>query len=542
MPPRSRGPFLPTARGAARSEIEFRRLLDKLPAGAYMCDADGLITYFNQHAIRVWGREPLLNDAADRFCGSFKLFAADGTPLQHDQCWMARALREQREYNGCEIVVERPNGSRVNALAHANPIHDETGALLGAVNVLVDITDRKQSELALQSVKDELAASVGELQESARLKDEFLATLAHELRNPLAPLRNSLHILRLSGELTPAGERIHEMMERQVNHLVRLVDDLMEVSRISRGRIELRKDRIALAAIVRHAVETSRPLIDAAGHQLAISLPTEVVMIDGDEVRLAQVLSNLLNNAARYTEPGGQIWLNARQAGSHVMISVRDTGKGISASVLPRIFDMFMQVDPAWSQSQGLGIGLTLVKRLTEMHGGRVEAKSAGPGHGSEFLVHLPLAEVLSAQTLFPGSADAAPSPLDRRRILVVDDNRDAADSLAMLLRCLGADVSIAYSGAASLEMLETLRPTIILLDLGMPELDGYDVARQIRQHPVHTKVRLIALTGRDQEADRRRTLEAGFDNHLVKPVDPEALETLLASDDSSQAADRVLR
>ena len=541
MPPRFSGPDSPHAPNELRSEREFRRLLDKLPVAAYTCDAGGLITYYNQHALQIWGREPSLNNSVDRFCGSFKLFATDGTPVLHDQCWMARAVREQREYNGCEIVIERPDGSRVTAIAHANPIQDDSGKLLGAVNVLIDITERKQSEQALQALKNELAANVSDLQDSARLKDEFLATLAHELRNPLAPIRNSLHILRLSGELTPAGERIHEMMERQVNHLVHLVDDLMEVSRISRGRIELRKERIALAAIVRHAVETSRPLIDAAGHQLAISLPTEVVMLDGDEVRLAQVLSSLLNNAARYTEPGGQIWLTARRAGSHVTISVRDTGQGIRADMLPRVFDMFMQVDPRNQCQGGLGIGLTLVKRLTEMHGGQVEAKSAGPGQGSEFLVQLPLAEVFNSHTDRPKNADRESTPLDRRRILVVDDNRDAADSLAMLLRCMGADVTVAYSGPSALKVLESLRPTIVLLDLGMPEMDGYEVAEQIRQHPISSKVRLIALTGWDQEADRRRTQEAGFDHHLVKPVDPEALEALLASDDSSHTADRVL-
>jgi CheY-like chemotaxis protein len=209
---------------------------------------------------------------------------------------------------------------------------------------------------------------------------------------------------------------------------------------------------------------------------------------------------------------------------------------------MPRIFDMFMQVDPRSQCQGGLGIGLTLVKRLTEMHGGRVEAKSAGPGQGSEFIVHLPLAEVRSTPAALPGNPDGAPAPLDRRRILVVDDNRDAADSLAMLLRCLGADVNVAYSGAAALEMLDACRPTIILLDLGMPELDGYDVARQIRQHPVHAKVRLIALTGWDQEADRLRTQEAGFDHHLVKPVDPEALETLLTSDGAGWVTDQVMR
>jgi CheY-like chemotaxis protein len=369
-----------------------------------------------------------------------------------------------------------------------------------------------------------------ELQEADRRKDDFLATLAHELRNPLAPIRNSLHILRLSGELTPAGERVHEMMERQVNCLVRLVDDLLEVSRISRGKIELRKENIAVAAIIRQAVETSRPLIDAAGHQLAISLPTEVLTLHGDLVRLAQVVSNLLNNSARYTETGGQIWLNARRDGSEVVISVRDTGKGIPPEKLPKVFDMFLQVDPTFSHGQGgLGIGLTLVKRLTEMHGGRVEAKSHGAGHGSEFLIRLPLAaSPMPTPNPLPAAAGNA-EPLEQRRILVVDDNRDVADSLAMLLRCLGAEVTIAYSGKEAIESVPAFSPHVVLLDLGMPDVDGYDVARQIRQTIKNRNLRLIALTGWGQEADRRRTAEAGFDHHLVKPVDPEALEALLS-------------
>jgi PAS domain S-box-containing protein len=677
----SEPPSDPGPRGDAlmHGPLGFRCLLEKLPAGAYTCDAEGLITYFNPQAVRLWGRSPKLNAPVDRFCGALKLLAPDGSPIRPDQSWMARALQTGSEYNGAEIIVERPDGSRITVLANATPIHDASGRLLGAVNVLLDISDRKRAEetqallaaivessedaiisktldghilswnqgaerlfgyaahevvgapmtllipperhdeersilerlgrgeriehyetvrvakggrsidvsLTISPVRDaagriiaaskvvrditlpkqaqetlvrlknelttqvedlrrlhemnmrlattlelkpilaetlrtaaalegtemgllalcdseqnelELGASLGfqgdfldlvdrvpagvgacgisfqerrrvviedvetdpllapyreaarragfravhstplitrrgeivgvlsthfrqphrpseretrlidlcarqavDFIENARLyeqvraadrrKDEFLATLAHELRNPLAPISNSLHLLRLSSELSPAVQRVREIMQRQVSHLVRLVDDLMEVSRITRGKIELRKEPVELAAIIATAVEISRPLIDAAGHQLAITLSPEPLTLEADPVRLAQVIANLLSNAAKYTEDGGQIWLSARQDGGEVVLSVRDTGVGIPADMLHRVFDMFTQVDRTLNRAQGgLGIGLTLARSFVEMHGGRMEAHSDGPGKGSEFLIRMPMA------------------------------------------------------------------------------------------------------------------------------------------------------
>jgi CheY-like chemotaxis protein len=368
------------------------------------------------------------------------------------------------------------------------------------------------------------------LREADRRKDEFLATLAHELRNPLAPVRNSLHILRLAGADAAAQKQIVDMMERQVNHMVRLVDDLLEVSRITRGKIDLRKEVVDVAAVVRSAVETAGPVVEGAGHQLAISLPPEPVLLEADPVRLAQVVVNLLNNAAKYTEAGGQIWLTARREAGQVALSVRDTGTGIPAEMLPRVFDMFTQVDRTLGRAQGgLGIGLALVRSLVQMHGGSVEARSDGPGRGSEFTVRLPLARSDVRRASENDGVAKSSAALAGRRILVVDDNRDAADSLAMLLRFMGAEVLTAYDGPSALEVVRVHRPAVVFLDLGMPGMDGYAVAAQVRREPQYQDVTLIALTGWGQEEDRRRSREAGFDDHLTKPPDIGALEQLLS-------------
>ena len=426
-----------------------------------------------------------------------------------------RAL-EQRQVFEAQFRFRRADGEYRWLQSVGVPRFTPAGEFLGYSGSSVDITDIKRSEAALK--------------EADRRKDEFLATLAHELRNPLTPIRNSLHLLRLDGGETGAAERAREMMERQVNHMVRLVDDLLEVARITRGKIEVRRQQVELAEVVRAAVETSRPLIEAARHQLHIEIPSEPLVLDADPVRLAQVLANLLNNAAKYTNEGGQVWLTARREGPRAVVSVRDSGMGIPAEMLPKVFDLFTQVDRTYGHAQGgLGIGLTLVRNLIEMHGGSVEARSDGPRRGSEFIVRLPLA---SAR---PGSRDrdsgkTQPVAVSPRRILVVDDNSDAADSLGMLLRFLGADVHTAYDGPAALEALQTYRPTVMLLDVGLPGMDGFEVARRARQRPEGQDVTLIALTGWGQEEDRRRSKEAGIDHHLVKPVDIAVLEQLLAS------------
>jgi PAS domain S-box-containing protein len=499
-----------------RSNLEFRRLLDKLPAAAYTCDAEGLITYFNSHAVALWGREPKRNDPMDRFCGSFRLFSPEGIPITHARCWMALALFEDREYNGHEILVERPDGSRRMVLAHANPFHDDQGKVVGAVNVLVDITDRKQSEDLLR--------------EADRKKSEFLALLAHELRNPLAPLRNGLHIIRLAGRDGATIDQARQMMERQLGHMVRLIDDLLDLSRINNGKIALRKERIDLVAAVQDAIETTRPLIEAVGHDFTVSLPPEPISVEGDRIRLAQVFANLLDNSAKFTQRGGHIGLTVEQQGSDAVVKIQDDGVGIPPRMLDRLFDMFLQGSRSLDRPQGgLGIGLSLVRGLVEMHGGSVEAHSEGIGKGSEFVVRLPVALSPNRGSRPEDGADDVISCSCRQRILVVDDNQDSALTLAMMLKIQGHELCTAHDGLEAVEAAATFRPEVVLLDIGLPRLNGYDACRRIREDPKNEGMVLIALTGWGQEEDKRRSKEAGFNFHMVKPVDPVALEKLLA-------------
>ena len=368
------------------------------------------------------------------------------------------------------------------------------------------------------------------LRDADRRKDEFLAILAHELRNPLAPIRNSLYILQLTNAHDSATARLTERMERQVNYMVRLVDDLLEVARISRGKVELRTERVDVVSVVRSAVETSRPLIEAGGHQLALEFPADPLTLEGDPVRLTQVIANLLNNAAKYSDGSGKIRLTVRREGHQVAIAVRDTGIGIAPDLLPRVFEAFMQIDGSAGRAQGgLGIGLTLVKSLVEMHGGSVEAHSEGLGRGSEFVIRLPLGAA-PRPTEVPENAAGPGDVLAARRFLVVDDNRDAAESLKTLLKLLGADVHVVYSGPEALEAVAVYKPEIVLLDIGMPGMDGHEVARRLRQQPQFQDLTLIAVTGWGQEEDRYRSQSAGFDHHLVKPVDLSVLQDLLGS------------
>jgi signal transduction histidine kinase len=371
-------------------------------------------------------------------------------------------------------------------------------------------------------------AHLQEREQADRRKDEFLATLAHELRNPLAPIRNAVSLLRLSGGDGKSAQ-VWEMMDRQVSHMVRLVDDLMEVSRITRGKIRLQKAPLDLADAVATAVETSRPLVEAARHSLSVSLSPEPLKVEGDPMRLAQVLANLINNAVKYTDPGGRIAVDVRREDASAVITVSDNGVGIAPAALPNVFDMFVQADARDSRAQtGLGIGLTLVKSLVEMHGGTVAARSAGRGLGSEFEVRLPLAGAEAGST---ARAEAlAPEVHGVPRVLVVDDNQDAADSLGALLEVLGAHVRVAHDGPGALQAVSEFHPEAVFLDIGMPGMSGYEVAHRIRARGNGSRnTLLVALTGWGQENDRKRTSEAGFQHHLVKPADVGTLQALLA-------------
>jgi PAS domain S-box-containing protein len=372
-----------------------------------------------------------------------------------------------------------------------------------------------------------------ELRTANDRKNEFLATLAHELRNPLAPIRNSLQLMQIAPNDSQVLEQSRAMIERQVTQMVRLIDELLDISRISRGKVELRQQNIDLQSVVAAAIEASRPLIDARQHQLTIDIPTKPIVMYADSTRLAQVVMNLLNNAAKYTEPGGQIWLTVEDLPQSVAIKVRDNGIGIPAEMFHQVFEMFSQVDRSLERSEGgLGIGLTLVRRLVELHGGQVAVISEGEGKGSEFVVTLPKSESceLSSTNADGQISQTARPPKGTQKIVAVDDNRDAVDSLAMMLRMKGHEVRTAYDGLEAVDAVASFKPQIVLLDIGLPRLNGYDAARQIRQLPGGDQLVLVAVTGWGQAEDRKRSQEAGFDLHLVKPVDPLALDQLLAN------------
>ena len=400
---------------------------------------------------------------------------------------------------------------------------DSMGRPVRMPGVMVDITERKRLE-------EELRIRVDQLAEADRRKDEFLATLAHELRNPLAPLRNSLEILKMPRVDAATIQQTRAMMERQVHHLVRLVDDLLDVSRVMRGKIELRKEPMELAAVVARAVETVQPLVERQGHRLELCLPEESLRVHADPVRLSQVIGNLLTNSVKYTEAGGHIWVKAMRDRGEVVLRVRDNGIGIAPDMLPHIFELFVQADHTSTKAQGgLGVGLTLAKNLAQMHGGSIEAHSAGLGSGCEFIVRLPLMVQQGNECIDRADEERQyEAPESGHRLLVVDDNKDAARSLAMLLRLRGHDVQIAHDGTSALAIATSYLPRVVFLDIGMPGMDGYEVARKLRQHRGLESAVLVALTGWGQQGDRRRTAEAGFDYHLVKPADTKVLEDLL--------------
>jgi signal transduction histidine kinase len=397
-----------------------------------------------------------------------------------------------------------------------------------AYQVRLSITAGAKANQGLQAEIGERERAEEALREADRHRTHFLAMLAHELRNPLAPIRNAVEILRRAGGDEQKVRSVTEMMQRQVGQMVRLVDDLLDVSRISRDKINLRKEPIELASVVHHAVEAARPDCESRDQKLTVTLPPQPTYLNGDPIRLAQVVGNLLSNASKFTEKGGRIQLTVERVGKEAVIRVRDTGLGIAAEQLLRIFEIFTQVDTSLERSRdGLGIGLTLVKTLVEMHGGTVEARSAGIGQGSEFVVRLP---VLSRPLppLPPEPSNVKPVAPVQRRILVVDDNPDAAESLAMLLKLSDHEVHIAQDGLEAVEVAAKLQPDVILLDIGLPRLNGYDAARRIREQQRDKGLVLVALSGWGQAEDRRRSEEAGFDAHLVKPVDLGALSNLL--------------
>jgi PAS domain S-box-containing protein len=419
-----------------------------------------------------------------------------------------------------EIPYGGSYGSRWMRCIYA-PVRDAEGMVRSFVAAVTDITDRKHAEAELR--RSQLA-----LQETDRRKDEFIATLSHELRNPLAPIRTAAKIIA-SAHLAPDQlERAQMIIERQVTHMALLLDDLLDIARITQGKLRLKKEPVALSEVAEAAMEAARPLLDEKSHRVSVKLPAEAVWLEADPLRLAQILSNLLINAGKYSNPGSHIEVEATHQAGKLSISVKDNGLGLAPESINGIFEMFSQIEGVEGRSEGgLGIGLALVKGLTELHGGTVEARSAGLGQGSEFIVQLPASKNPPS---LPRVSDTAQAPAQRRRVLIVDDNRDAAESLSMLLELSGHEVRVAHLGSAALTLAQSLRPDIALLDIGMPDLSGYEVARALRLEPWATDLQLIALTGWGQDEDRRRALEAGFDYHLTKPIDLDQLQRLMAS------------
>ena len=469
---------------------------------------DGHIASWNRGAQRLYGYTP---------------DEAIGKPLSllmphdhHDELpGITQKIRRGEAIDHFETQRVRKDGTCVDVSLTISPVRNGDGEVIGASKIARDITARREED---------------------RRKNEFLALLAHELRNPLSSLRNGLQIMRLAPGGSEQGGHAQAMMERQLLHLVRLVDDLLDLSRISQGKLQLRKERITLQDAVKHALEVCEHTVKQRGHELTVTVPDEALFVEADPTRVAQAVCNLVTNAAKYSEPGSHICLSLQRDAADGVIHVKDTGVGIPAEDLPHVFDMFMQVDRSLEKSQGgLGVGLTIVKRLIEMHGGSVEARSEGPGLGSEFIIRLPTA-ASPAEQPSPARPPLQTTPTTRRRILVVDDNNDAATSLAMILKMLGNEVQIANDGQSGVDAASAFRPDIVLLDIGMPKLNGYDAARSIRTQPWGKSITLVALTGWGQEEDRRRSKEAGFDFHIVKPVEPAALQNILASENAKQS------
>jgi PAS domain S-box-containing protein len=519
----SAAPILDAAGATVGAVLVFRDVTDRNQAlevqarlaAIVESSQDAIISKSLDGIIRSW------NNEAEHLFG-YSAEEAIGQPIgliiprdrDDEERAIMRRLRRGERVEHIETVRVAKDGRPVELSITISPIRNAAGDVIGASKVARNIAERKRIEEALRSAD--------------RRKDEFLAVLAHELRNPLAPLASGLQVIRLAQGNPDAVARARTMMERQLVHLVRLVDDLLDVSRINRNRMELRRSRLLFADVVNSAIETARPLIEAAKHTLTVSLPSEAIYIDGDLTRLSQVFSNLLTNSAKYTEEGGHIFLQAAPGRDHVVVSVRDTGIGIPAEHVGTVFDMFSQIDRSIERSSGgLGIGLALVQGLVKMHGGSVSAYSPGPGQGSTFTVTLPVIEADVTPVNSPQADQSLPTRA-KQRILVVDDNLDSATSMAMMLELLGNEVRAAHDGLQAIKEAEQYRPDVVLMDVGMPRLNGHEAARRIRAAPWARDVVIIALTGWGQENDRARSHEAGCDGHLTKPVSLPELETLL--------------
>ena len=496
------------------------RLLQEAGLSARRCDsAEALRRHIEQAAALAIITEEVLDLPAQRYLAEtlarqpeWSDFPLIVMTLRSDPLHQGRQLLETLQDRAHTVLLQRP---------------------VGKLTLLSSVRAALQSRLRQYQVRDELRQrrhAEAQLREADRRKDEFLATLAHELRNPLAPIRYAFDILKLGLPPDPGTHEAGEMIERQLRHMVRLIDDLLDVSRITRGKLQLRRERVELTEILQQALAACRSGIEAAGQRLRVTLPPGPIPMDADPVRLTQVFVNLLNNACKYTGSGGDIELRCEAGGDTATVQVRDTGIGIAHEQLSRLFEMFAQIDTTPERPQsGLGIGLALARSLVMMHDGDIQAHSDGPGRGSEFTVRLPVQTTTATAATTPGAAGDAGNP-STRRVLVVDDNPDIVLSLGMILRLHGHEVASAHDGLEALAVAEQFSPQVILLDLGMPKLDGYATCQRLRERPAGHDVVIIALTGWGQDDDRRKTRKAGFDDHLVKPVEAATLLRLLAT------------
>ena len=503
----------------ARQEIIERRRTEELTArlaaivessedAIISKDLNGIITSWNKGAERLFGY------TESEVIGKPVALLIPADRSDEEPSILERIRRGER-IEHYETVRQRKDGSLLDISVTISPVRDATGHVIGAAKIARDITGRKVAEAAQQ--------------EADRRKDEFLAMLAHELRGPLAPIRNGLQIVGMHGTKVTDVDAATAMMERQIALMARLIDDLIDVSRISKGKLELRREPTELTSTVRSVAEATRPICETMRHEFSVTLPPTPIYVHADPIRLAQVVGNLLNNACKFTEDGGRIELTVEREGEQAIIRVRDSGIGIASDHLPRIFDLFTQIDHSIERSRGgLGIGLSLVKDVVEMHGGTVTAHSAGLGQGCEFVVRLPV--LVGANLPVTPEPSKATQAATTRRILIVDDNHDSAESLAMLLKSKGHRVHTAFDGFEAVEEALRLRPEVILLDLGLPRLNGFEVAERIRKQPGGDKVKLVALTGWGQMEFRRRSKEAGFNAHLVKPVAPDDLDRIIGT------------
>jgi len=508
------------------AEERMRSVVNHVLDAIITIDERGTVTTFNPAAERIFGYQ-----AAEIVGKSVNVLMPEPDRSQHDS-YISRYVRTGEAKiigRGREVKGRRKDGSVFPMDLAVTEFRIESSRVF--TGIARDITDRKRLEQQLNERLRELA-------DADRQKNEFLAMLAHELRNPLAPLRNALHLMK-PGAAPDLIEQARSIMDRQLEYLMRLVDDLLDVSRIIRNKIELRKEPVDLSAAVARAVETAQPVIDSHGHKLLVSLPERPIAVQGDLIRLSQVIANLLSNAAKYSDRPGRIQLSVDRSGNEAVVRVRDEGIGIEADLLPRIFDLFVQADHSLARSGGgMGMGLTLVKRLVEMHGGRVSAFSDGPGKGSDFVVRLPARS--SAPVEEQRSVSESLPEKGRRRVLVVDDNVDAADSMALILKMSGYEAQCAYDGPSALDAAQQYNPDVVVLDIGLPGMTGYEVAQKLREQRRFDQTPIIAVTGYGQEDDRRKSRQAGFDHHLVKPVSPEVLQSFLAKGRTRTAGGNV--